>query len=102
MAVSVWYYFFYQYSQVYYKAPCANLDKICNEEKSKERTQAISMWMLSNVANFTSQMALIVILYSFGKKSEKKKDTPPESPSTDKETSDVTETIEKSETHNNS
>jgi len=60
------------------------------------------MWMLSNVANFTSQMALIVILYSFGKKSEKKKDTPPESPSTDKETSDATETIEKGETHNNS
>ena len=32
------------------------------------------MWILSNAANFISQMALIVILCSFGKKSEKTKE----------------------------
>jgi len=61
------------------------------------------MWMLSNVANFISQMMMVVILFSFGKKSEKKKsDTPPESLVDEKTISEQTETVEPSKTHDDS
>jgi hypothetical protein len=38
------------------------------------------MWIVSNVATFFSQMALVVILCSFGKKSEKSKEADHEQP----------------------
>jgi hypothetical protein len=61
------------------------------------------MWMLSNVANFISQMMMVVILYSFGKKSEKKKsDTPPESPVDEKTISEQIDSVERSKNHDDS
>jgi ABC-type transport system involved in multi-copper enzyme maturation permease subunit len=44
------------------------------------RSQALKMWIVTNVATFFSQMALVVILCSFGKKSEKSKEADPEQP----------------------
>ena len=75
----MWYYYFLQYTKEYYKPACVdgtpNVDE-CNTIKMQARAQAIKMWIVSNVANFISQMALVVILCSFGKKSESTKDIP--------------------------
>lgn len=72
-SVCLWYFEFYQYTTSYYilncnKTPILDDGTNCDDEKVSIRKVAISWWFGSNIANFFAQLALVLILCSFGQK----------------------------------
>ena len=69
ISAGTWYYYFFDYSRVYYDSSKNG------QQKNAARAVVMKAWMVSNICNFFAQLCLIYILSSFGKKKEQDQET---------------------------
>ena len=69
ISAMIWYYFFFDYSRIYYNSETGK------QQKNEARAMVMKAWMVSNICNFFAQLCLIYILSSFGKKKQQDEKT---------------------------